>query len=160
MKESNSTITMEACRIKVLNSAPGQVITHVGAKFIYDDGSVSFDPSNLPTNGLKRVSIPHKEAGYLFGKNNKCVKKFWVAITWTNGSASLDSKRAPDNKCWAYPEVELVPASLVTKDAKDLISRFELAITDPQTGQKKRVAVELSEEAEKAIMATNQENKE
>jgi len=143
---------MSYCQIKFLNHAPGQVITHIGVTFTYDDGSVSSDPSNLPTNGLKEVNIPHGESSYCFGQNDKCVKKFWWAMTWTNGHGSGDSESAPTGYCWSTPTIELAPALLATADAKE--PEFEFIVQDSNTGEKRRVAVELSDEARKAIAAT------
>ncbi len=144
---------MAHCTVKFLNSAPGEVITHIGVKFTYDDGSVSYDPSNLPTNGLKEVNIPHGEAGYCFGQENKCCKSFWFAETWTHGSGSDDSGDAGAGYCWANPTVELSPSLLAAEGAKQ--DTFEFVVQNPKTGATRRIAVTLSEEARKAIGVTS-----
>lgn len=143
---------MAHCTVKFLNSAPGEVITHIGVKFTYDDGSVSYDPSNLPTNGLKEVNIPHSEAGYCFGQENKCCKTFWFAATWTHGSGNGDSEDAGAGYCWSNPTVEVAPGLLAAEGAKQ--DTFEFIVQHPKTGETRRVAVTLSDEARKAIGVT------
>jgi hypothetical protein len=140
--------------VKLLNSAPGEVITYGGAAFRYDSGSPSYDPDNLPTNGLKPLNIPHGSAGYLFGKPNRCCKSITVILTWTHGSGSVDIPDAGNGYCWATPEVELAPASRVRSNEGTEMS-VEFLLTDPETGAKKRLPVTLSDETKKAIQATD-----
>lgn len=143
----------EACRVKIINSAPGQVIRYGGATFRYNSGGPSHDPDNLPTNGLKPLHIPHNSVGYLFGKPNRCCKTITVILTWTNGSGSVDFPDAGSGYCWLYPEVELAPAfRSLAEDGPE--SSLELLVTDPETGQKKRYPVKLSEEASRIVQAT------
>jgi hypothetical protein len=153
-QENVMKLRSQACQVKVLNSAPGEVIEYGGATFNYDSGAPSYDPYNLPTNGLKEMNIANGEAGYLFGKPDRCCKTITVILTWTHGSGSVDIPDPGAGYCWSTPEVELAPAYRYRHDSKDSNRFLEVLITDPASGNRKRLPITLSDEAKKVIGST------
>jgi hypothetical protein len=143
---------MAYARVKFLNSAPGKVIMYIGAEFTYDDGSKSYDPYYLPTQGLKKVDIAHGEAGYCFGTDNKCAKKIWVALTWTGGSGAKESSPAPSDKCYDTLTVELSPTLLYDAAANE--QGFQFIMEDIETGQRKHFKIERPNKLKEVIALT------